>query len=59
MVVQDDELNEDICVQKLTSWLNQDGNDPSNRDRTIFHLFYGDPNALGSRRIGRAWYNDQ
>ena len=42
-------------LQKLASWLGTTGNDPSNGDRTTFHLFYGDPNASGYRTIGCAW----
>ena len=44
-------------LSNFISWLSKSGNDPSNGDRTTFHLFYGLPNASGSRTIGCARLN--
>ena len=46
-------------LPKFTTWMITPGNNPSNGDRTLFHLFYGLPDASGGHTIGCAWYNGQ
>ena len=51
----------DVCggsgtfISNFASYLGTAGNDPSGGNRTTFHLFYGLPNASGSRTIGCAY----
>lgn len=42
-------------LEKFTSYVRNDATDPSGGDRTTIHLFYGLPNASGSRTIGCAY----
>lgn len=51
--------DDDSFLNVFNSWLNVPGNDPSNKDRTVFHLFYGNPNAAGYRKVGCAYSNGQ
>ena len=42
-------------IEDFKTYLSEGSNDPSQGDRTVFHLFYGLPNASGSRTIGCAY----
>ena len=42
-------------IEEFKTYLSEGSNDPSQGDRTVFHLFYGLPNASGSRTIGCAY----
>ena len=45
----------DSFIETLAEYLAFPGNDRSGGDRTLFHLFYGVPNASGARTIGCAF----
>eukprot|EP00977_Amphora_coffeiformis_P023986 scaffold14939_cov215-Amphora_coffeaeformis.AAC.5 len=51
----------DVCgdtgsfIERFKTYLSEGSNDPSEGDRTVFHLFYGLPNVSEARTIGCAY----